>query len=781
MANNILACTACMRRIVLAPLAARALSETTFLASTRAINTRRAASTKAIQAKDFEETFGSKPMTEEEKESRERESKEKLAKQYARRKLSRIDDPFHIGQAVTAALREGKFEGALLLTEKASRTMNVVVSWNALIEHQLGKGEIKTALKTFNNMKKRGQMPNVQTFTIIFGGLLNSTNKQLAVAEAVKHYNMLLQDIRLEANIVHTNAVLRLCSQAHDLDQMLLVASSLDNKTRAPDATTYTILLDGIRHKVLAEVKNMEPAESARYRKQMADKAMVLWSEVTRKWKAGRLIVDEKLIVSMARTYPFQEERDTKPEDSKILDLLSEMMGIPNYAKFPDWNKTQAELRKAEQVEEADRKKSSKALAASKSRSGVQVQPGTRTLGLILEVLGLAARRATLAIKYWNKLVDGFGIRPDQDNYFRMILLLKQTKSSAHIVWLLKNSERSILNAGHFSVALKACINDNVNMNAVRNAQEVLERATEILPPDHEELMKFHRMYLRVALVSHHAFRQQAMRGKDEAAVKAYGRQIFSALEYLGKPFQKLHQQWFEAAPGSSISDEASANLSKETSKWQPSSKKPNKVHRRAPLSQGQVRNGQREVIALARNMYAAYNKLMLEKMLPGAELAAVRRKAASLNREIQSFYKDRAEHEPNLPEQDPDSTPARRRGRLPGAASASDLSSSARAVRGSSETEHAMTTQDQDSQESDRRLAEMADQLARELAPADQDLAGVDRVAREFVWASRSPMGTKGGPRAKPDEPKATSEKRRQPRQVSAYKRRVHRSPLWE
>src|SRR5687767_13017014 len=152
MASNILGCAACMRRLVLAPLAARALSETTILASTRGISARRAASTKAIQTKDFEEVFSGSPLTEEEKEARDRESKEKLAQQFAKRKLAKINDPFHIGHAVVAALREGKFEGAVLLTEKASRTMNVVVSWNALIAHQLGKGELKTAFKTFNNV-----------------------------------------------------------------------------------------------------------------------------------------------------------------------------------------------------------------------------------------------------------------------------------------------------------------------------------------------------------------------------------------------------------------------------------------------------------------------------------------------------------------------------------------------------------------------------------------------------------------------------------------------------
>jgi hypothetical protein len=614
-------------------------------------------------------------------------------------------------------------------------------------------------------MKKRGQKPNVQTFTTIFSGLANCSNKKVAVAEAVKHYNMLLQDTRLDANIIHTNAVLRLCSQAHDLDQMLLIANTLDNKLRTPDATTYTILFEGIRHKVLAEVKDMEPKESERYRTEMAEKAMVLWSEVTRKWKAGTLAVDERLIVAMARTYPFQQERNAKPEDSKILDLLQEMMGVPNYAKFPDWNKQEAKRREAEPFdEEVGRKKTSKAVATSRNRSN-QAKPGTRTLGLILEVLG-ASRRSSLAIKYWNKLVDDFGVQPDHDNYFRMLVLLKFSKSSSHIAWLLKNSDRNVLNAGHFNVALEACINDNINTNAVNNAQQVLERAKEVLPRGNEELMKFHRMYLRVALVSHHGFRQQSMRGQQRPARQAYGRQILSALEYLWKPYQDLHRHWFEIAPGSVITDKAAANLSNATSNTQLAAKNQNKVFKSAPLSQGQVRNSQREVIALARNIYAAYNKLMVERMLPEKELAPVRARAASINREIQRFYEDRGEQEPNLPQRDPSKQDVRRRGRLPGAASAKDLSAFTDDVFDAEEP--ALVGRGPEEESEDRRLAALADQLAEETALEGQDLAGLPRVGAEFVWASRSPMGAKKGTRSARVKENQRSTTKREPRKHS-------------
>ena len=93
-------------------------------------------------------------MSREDREVKQQARTQELAAQYALKKLKVIDDPFHIGQAVVASLKKDQFDNALALTEKASRTMNVVVSWNAILAYQLGKGEIKTAFKTFNNVSR---------------------------------------------------------------------------------------------------------------------------------------------------------------------------------------------------------------------------------------------------------------------------------------------------------------------------------------------------------------------------------------------------------------------------------------------------------------------------------------------------------------------------------------------------------------------------------------------------------------------------------------------------
>ena len=106
-------------------------------------------------------------------------------------------------------------------------------------------------------MKKRGQLPNVQTFTVLFRGCARSQHPKLAVAEAVKHYNMLMADKRLQPNSIHLNAVLNVCARAGDLDSMFLIADTVNDSTRAPTAYTYTTILNALRHHAIGEIKDL--------------------------------------------------------------------------------------------------------------------------------------------------------------------------------------------------------------------------------------------------------------------------------------------------------------------------------------------------------------------------------------------------------------------------------------------------------------------------------------------------------------------------------------------
>ncbi len=63
-------------------------------------------------------------------------------------------------------------------------------------------------------MKKRGQPPNAQTYTILFRGFAKSQHPTLAVSEAVRIYTTMLDSPRLPLNTIHLNAVLEVCARA---------------------------------------------------------------------------------------------------------------------------------------------------------------------------------------------------------------------------------------------------------------------------------------------------------------------------------------------------------------------------------------------------------------------------------------------------------------------------------------------------------------------------------------------------------------------------------------
>lgn len=63
-----------------------------------------------------------------------------------------MDDPWNIAQYVENALAKDRFDEALLLTKTAGKDLQVVVSWNHLINYLLGKQQLKNAIKLYNDV-----------------------------------------------------------------------------------------------------------------------------------------------------------------------------------------------------------------------------------------------------------------------------------------------------------------------------------------------------------------------------------------------------------------------------------------------------------------------------------------------------------------------------------------------------------------------------------------------------------------------------------------------------
>lgn len=452
-------------------------------------------------------------------------------------------------------------------------------------------------------MKKRGQLPNVQTFTIIFRGCAKSQHPKAAVAEAVKHYNILMADKRLQPNSIHLNAVLNVCARAGDLDSMFLIADTVNNSTRAPTAYTYTTILNALRHNAIKDMKELSYDQQSVNSQKVVDRAKGLWVEVMDKWKHGRVVVDEELVCAMGRVLLLAPKREDKRE---VLDLLQQTMNIPNLSKtlgFDDAEKRNVGSNKNQQSVTV----TSKALYAT---------PGRNTLALVLTTLA-SSKLTTVGIKYWNLMIRQYEIVPDNDNWLRMFGMLKVAKASAHAASILEILPDEYVDAKPYRIAMETCVRDNINVNAIENSTRILNSMMDRMSvPDLQTL----RLFLRVALVSHYHFRTQAQKGDEDGAKREYGVQITTALARLWEPYKKAHYHYFKATPV-------------------PTNKK----------DEGILYNNKREVISLARLMFSAFNKVVNEGMLPEKDLRELRPVGAKINREIQAFYSNREQAEPKL------------------------------------------------------------------------------------------------------------------------------------
>lgn len=66
-----------------------------------------------------------------------------------------LTDPAKLAETVRRRLAQGNAEAAVDLARDGSRSMNSVVSWNHVIQHHIGQGEIKRALATYNQVGHR--------------------------------------------------------------------------------------------------------------------------------------------------------------------------------------------------------------------------------------------------------------------------------------------------------------------------------------------------------------------------------------------------------------------------------------------------------------------------------------------------------------------------------------------------------------------------------------------------------------------------------------------------
>ncbi|KAL6718377.1 hypothetical protein ACLMJK_004466 [Lecanora helva] len=444
-----------------------------------------------------------------------------------------LKDPLKLGDHVVKLLRQDDPSKALAIVRRLSKEVACTVSWNYLIDYLMSKGRVADAVKLYNEMKKRAQTPDAHTFTTLFRGFSWYPKFSLSVHRTLSIYHSMFADNSpVKPSVIHTNAVLKVCALAGDMDALLGVAARLSPRgPGAPNNLTFTTILNAIRNEAwdaTKDAKDDTPSKREKRRRAVMQ-GRRLWQEIKDRWEKGDLYLDEELVCAMGRLMLIANDEQNVDD---ILSLLEQTMGIrrqlPRQGE-PGRKGASRNLQAIDVSKDSDlpshnerapiaQEDSSETEVLSEPESDIfalttigaqrnqsTVPPGRNTLSLVIDActrIGLV--RA--AQNYWGLLTDPSGpykILPDTENYHMYLRLLRVRHASKLAVELITDMHRGslgpkiALQVKTFRIGLSCCVRDKNNKNSIPYAAKLVRLMTDTLEhPDARAL----GMYLNLGL-----------------------------------------------------------------------------------------------------------------------------------------------------------------------------------------------------------------------------------------------------------------------------------------
>jgi pentatricopeptide repeat protein len=549
----------------------------------------------------------------------------KSAEWAVKKQLQYLDDPLFIAQQVERTLAKERFEEAAFLVRNASKVHKVAVSWNHLIDYQLRNHRLNAALKLFNEMKKRAQPPNAQTYTIIFRGCAASPHPQMAVREAVRLYNNMLASERLTPNTIHMNAVLQVCARAEDIDTMFTIIQTANDGVRAPNNRTYTTIINALRAKVdkPQTMRDMTETQISEDKEQAIQRGQAIWEEVLTKWRSAQIVVDEELVCSMGRMLLMGDYHQM----NSIFSLVEQTMKIPSdpaeLSRLVSGDTTASPT----DVKETGKESGNKSVAkvgkmTSNGRHPMHARPGNNSLSLILSAVE-GTGKVALARRYWTIFTLRYGVAPDAENWYALFRALRRGKSSTKTVEYLSEMPKHLMSPKLFRTTMYTCLRDNINKSAFNNATQILEiMLTSLRIPDMQTL----RTYLRVAYANKRLFEELSKKDINGAKL-AWGNQLNTALENLWEPYLIAAKQF--AYGGLAEVPEKKHVEKSDQEEW---------MRDAAPRA---------ELAALARKMIAAHDRLIFGNFVPDSLVRRIKPRRNALNTFVVKYFENREALEP--------------------------------------------------------------------------------------------------------------------------------------
>ena len=321
-------------------------------------------------------------------------------------------------------------------------------------------------------MKKRGQLPDSYTFTILLRGLGSVPQYSTALERALSLYHsMYAPNCPVKPRIIHTNAVLKVCARAGDLDALWGVAARLPSKgPSAPDKATFTTIFNAIARIAQdnAYRDDLNEDEKADRRQKSVLQGRRIWADIIERWREGDIMIDEDLVCSMGRLLVFSEV----PKDiDDVLSLIEQTMGIrrkspplapgklrhaPKMEPLPlpppayDGNETERETTDAVPVSDPEHGPFAAVdddfvpgqefdfVPSSGLNPAAYVKPGLSTLSLVINAC-TRLHNISAAQDYWGLLTgDPYNLSPDKENYHMYLRLLRVQRASRDTVALVQ-------------------------------------------------------------------------------------------------------------------------------------------------------------------------------------------------------------------------------------------------------------------------------------------------------------------------------------------------------
>ena len=362
-------------------------------------------------------------------------------------------------------------------------------------------------------MKKRAQFPDSHTYVILLRGLSEPPVAADTVGKALAIYHSLgAENSRVKPTTIHTNAALRVCARANDMDSLWGIASKIPEKgSGAADAYTYTTILNAIREHALLEGGNRaDDSEITALRSTAIEQGRRIWGDIVGRWRSGDIAVNEEMVGAMGRLLLIGLQPRYWDD---VFSLIEQTMGVPRLTPTLG-----SKMRKGQHLpihvpshdlavkkdmtnviegEEPESAFDQALLLDNRGKKSVTlVKPGNNSLSLLLEACNLTyAFRESY--EYWDLLTNQstYALKPDMDNIHTFMRVLRRSRASGRALELVRDTIPKYGWTPHrktFRIAMSTCNRDKKNHNVMAHANKLVELSEHYqMEPDPKTLLQY--------------------------------------------------------------------------------------------------------------------------------------------------------------------------------------------------------------------------------------------------------------------------------------------------